>query len=394
MKTSSNIGEKLLTPVSVPRPTQNSHLVNYALNGLHRCWLPEQRCWSHTYHLDGRPSPNASLPHSDVFYTLNVLLGMSRVADIPDSINISEIFHRNVIRLTTLPVPKYAFGMALWVAAELELEIPEPLARDLRTLLTDQSQGVKFRAQDLGMLLTGVVAQARAGAKEWARFADPLYRFLKKRFHSESGLFFDGPAGLRRRFASFATQIYLSMACYHYGEFAGDLSAIAMATACVRKLIALQGSQGEWPWFFDAASGSVLDFYEVYSVHQYGMAPALLEWAERYDVPGARDALIKGFRWVLGENQLGRSMVVPELSLSIRSQIRKNELMTKTPRILRAIKNAYLGRESGLIDSSGVGLRLECRSYELGWILWSFGQRSDLPELTNNGAFANPPRQI
>jgi hypothetical protein len=92
---------------------------------------------------------------------------------------------------------------------------------------------------------------------------------------------------------------------------------------------------------------------------------------------------------VLGENQLGQSMLVPELGLSIRSQVRKNELTTKTPRMLRAVKNAYLGISSGLIDSSGLALRLECRSYELAWILWSFGQRSDLPELTHNRAFTS-----
>ena len=51
----------------------------------------------------------------------------------------------------------------------------------------------------------------------------------------------------------------------------------------------------------------VLDFYEVYSVHQYGMAPAFLECAERHGVPKARDALIKGFKWVLGDNQLART---------------------------------------------------------------------------------------
>ena len=40
-----------------------------------------------------------------------------------------------------------------------------------------------------------------------------------------------------------------------------------------------------------------------------------------------------------------------------------------------------------LIDSADVEVRLECRSYELGWILWSFGRRTDLPELTHNRAF-------
>jgi hypothetical protein len=393
MKVSSHIGVKLVTPVSVSGPPQSSHLVSYTLEGLHRCWLPEHGRWSHIYHLDGRASPNESVPHSDVFYTLNVLLGMSRVREIPDSIDLPEIFHRNVLQLATLPVPKYAFGMALWAAAELQFEMPEPVVRDLRALLANQAQWETFRAQDLGMLLTGAVAQARAGAKEWARFAGPLYRFLKERFYAESGLFFDASSGLRRRFASFATQTYLSIACYQYGEYAHDTAAVTMASTCVRKLIALQGPQGEWPWFFDAASGRVLDFYEVYSVHQYGMAPALLEWAERYDVPGARGALVKGFKWVLGQNQLGYPMLVPELGLTVRSQIRKNELGTKAPRVLRALKNAYLGHGVNLIDSSRIRLRLECRSYELGWILWSFGRRSDLPELTENRAFANPQRQ-
>ena len=388
MQISSNFAGKLAMPARGDRSTQNVPLVDYALKGLNRCWLPEHGRWSHIYHLDGRASPNESRPPSDVFYTLNVLLGMSRVVKIPDNIDLLEVFDRNVVQLAHLPVAKYAFGMALWAAAQLGSGFPERVAREVRTLLTEEARWEAFRAQDLGMLLAGVVAQAQAGNEEWARFADPLFRFLKARFHSGSELFFDVPSGLRRRFASFATQTYLSIACYHYGEFAGDSSAIAMASNCVRKLIALQGPQGEWPWFLDAATGRVLDFYEVYSVHQYGMAPALLECAERCGVAGARDALVKGFKWVLGDNQLGRSMLVPDLGMSIRSQIRRHELTTKVPRMLRAVRNACQGGSSGLIANSDIGLRLECRSYELGWILWSFGRRSDLRELSDHRAFA------
>ncbi|WP_225150195.1 hypothetical protein [Bradyrhizobium sp. NBAIM08] len=382
-----NFGVKLVVPAAASKLAHNSPLVDYALNGLERCWLPEHRRWSHIYHLDGRTSPNESIPRSDVFYTLNVLLGMSRVAAIPDGIDLSEIFHRNALLLTKLPVRKYAFGMALWSAAELGLEMPEPVKTELRAILADEARWRSFRAQDLGMLLTGVVAQARAGENEWARYARPLYRFLKDRFHSGSGLFFDAPLGFRRRFSTFATQTYLSIACYQFGEFAGDPSALVMADTCVRNLVALQGPQGEWPWFFDAQSGRVLDFYEVYSVHQYGMAPALLEWAERFGQRGARDALVKGFNWVLGHNQLGRAMLVPELSLTLRSQVRKGELTTKVPRVARALRNALLGSEERLVDGTDVEVRFECRSYELGWILWSFGRRADLPELTHNGAF-------
>ena len=136
-------------------------------------------------------------------------------------------------------------------------------------------------------------------------FIDPLFEFLRERYHATSGLFFDRPHGLRRRFASFATQTYLTLACYLYGEFTGKPHAIAMADDSTRKLIALQGPQGEWPWFFDALRGTVLDHYEIYSVHQYGMAPAFLEHAERHGVREAREALIRGFEWVLGETSCG-----------------------------------------------------------------------------------------
>lgn len=370
------------------RPSSvHSPLVDFALNGLRRCWMPELGRWSHIYHLDGRSQPNQSVPPSDVFYTLNVLLGLSRLKQMPDDIDAPGIFRRNISHLTRLPVPTYAYGMALWTAAELKLDIPADVAVHLETLLSDRRNWLGFRAQDLGMLLSGIVAQAKAGDDRWLRYADTLFAFLVEKYHARSGLFFDAASGLRRRFASFASQTYLTLACYQYGEFAGHPRAIDMAVECTRKLIGLQGPQGEWPWFFDAKQGRVLDFYEVYSVHQYGMAPAFLEHAVRHDVRGARNALIKGFNWVLGDNQLRKPTVIPGLQLSIRSHIRKGEADTRQRRMLRAIRNTYWPHPAVLIDPRDVGLRLECRSYELGWILWSFGRCSDLPQLTHHPIF-------
>ena len=154
------------------------------------------------------------------------------------------------------------------------------------------------------MILMGVIGQAGTDQNRWYRLAHSLFRFLAERYTSASGLFLNSPVGVRRRFTSFASQTYLTLACYCYGEFAKNLRAIEMANKSTRKLIELQGAFGEWPWFFDAPNGRVIDFYEIYSVHQYGMAPAFLERAEYHDVPGARDALIRGFKWVIGEISL------------------------------------------------------------------------------------------
>jgi hypothetical protein len=368
----------------------NAPLIEFALKGLEKCWMPSEGRWSHIYHLDGRQQSNESVPASDVFYTLNVLLGMTRVDQVPANLDPKAIFRRNVIQLLELPVPKYAFGMAMWAAAELKEPLPAPVLTHIEAMLANQRSWLAFSAQDIGMILIGVIAQAKrqSDPSSWVQSANALFDFVVQYFHCRSDLFFNSPRGLRRYFASFATQTYLTLACYIYGEFANNRGAIELANSSTRKLLELQGPNGEWPWFYDVRNGTVVDFYEVYSVHQYGMAPAFLQLAERHGVPGARNALTKGFRWVFGENQMHQSMLMPATGLSIRSQVRSNEMRTKIFRIARAICSATLGRASSLADPARLQLRLECRSYELGWILWSFGKRSDLPELTHHSVFS------
>src|SRR6266481_4864093 len=270
----------------------NSPLVDYALRGLDLCWLPQFGRWSHIYHLDNRNQPNESVPPSDVFYTLNVLLGMARVQRVPRNIDLTETFRKNARYLLTMPVSKYAFGVALWAGAELGLALPDDVIRHIDAMISDRSRWRSFSAQDLGMIVAGLVGQAKGDKKKWSPIATELFAFLLDRYHSASGLFFDSAFGARRRYASFATQTYLLLACYAYGELMNNDRAIQIANTCTRRLIELQGPNGEWPWFFDAASGRVLDFYEVYSVHQYGMAPAFLELAERHGVLEARTAKI------------------------------------------------------------------------------------------------------
>ena len=55
MNMNPDIGSSsILRRPGASRLSQNSPLVNYALGGLRRCWIPELGRWSHIYHLDGR----------------------------------------------------------------------------------------------------------------------------------------------------------------------------------------------------------------------------------------------------------------------------------------------------------------------------------------------------
>src|SRR6266566_1239032 len=146
-----------------------SPLIRFVLRGLESCWLPLANRWSHIYHLDGRHSPNESVPPSDVFYTLNVLLGLSRLVrtGYAPPRDLRSIFMRNAGLLTELPVPLYAYGMALWTSAELGYPLPERVRVAAERLIDDRSGWRHWRAQDLGMILCGVVRNAEDNRRAW-----------------------------------------------------------------------------------------------------------------------------------------------------------------------------------------------------------------------------------
>jgi hypothetical protein len=368
-----------------------SAVTKYGLAGLRRCWMEDRATWSHKYHLDGRSKPNESVPHSDLYYSLNVLLGLSRVRSelANEPYDVSILLRSICDAATRQPMRNGAWGMALWAAAELDLEAPAPAANGLKRLAEDPSHAIGWTAQDVGLSLSGACAQARRDAS-WFPLARSLAGTLLTHFRGSGALFRDSGRGSRRYFATFATQVYAALSLYQFGELSDDSAAIEAANSCVRKLIALQGPLGEWPWFYLPDQTRVLDPYEVYSVHQHGMAPALLHHAVRHGVPGARHAIVKGFQWLFGENRLGQTMFVPELQLIYRSQARRGLLGRREARLARSVATALSVGDVWSAKPASLRLTQEMRSYEFGWLLWSFGDRTDYPELTERADFLIP----
>lgn len=367
-----------------------SPLVAYVKRGLARCYQPDQKCWSYVYHLDGRTFPNESWPQQDVFYSLNVILGLAslRKDSGEGGYDLPELLQHNARRMLDLSVPNYAYGMALWASAELGSAFdPDTFAR-VRDFVTDRGRWKNFRAQDVGMILIGMCEQKKAGCTSFDDSLHDLFALVMNNFACRSGLFFDQAYGLRRNFASFATQAYLTTACYHYGELFGNHRALDVADRAVRKLMSCQGPNGEWPWFYFVPKGIVADTYELYSVHQDGMAALFLRFAEQRGLTGAKESLIKGFNWIFGENELGKSMMSPDLGMIYRSLLRDGELQSKRKRVLRAVFHAIWSKNDEYAARvAGLTLRRECRSYELGWVLYSFGNREDLRDILYHPEF-------
>ncbi|MBY0337407.1 MAG: hypothetical protein K2X11_12385 [Acetobacteraceae bacterium] len=369
-------------------PTDTSPLLAYALRGLRRCWQPGLGRWSHKFHLDGRSEPNESVPPSDLYYSMNCLLGFARVPRRAEALpDWAGLFDRIALAMLGEQVRNRVWGMTLWAGAELDRAIPGPVWDRVRGILDAPAQIAAWTAQDAGLLLSGLSRQLSRdpGLRPAAR---GLRDLVLARFKGPRTLFFDAAHGPRREFASFATQVYSALALYHFGEAEHDDEALAAANDCLATLIRLQGPRGEWPWFYLARADRVIDFYEVYSVHQHGMAPAILHHAIAHGVPDARAAMQRGFDWLFGANEMGVSMLRPDLSLIYRSQARAGWRGRRAARAAMAPLAAVTGLGGGLAGGQALRLTPEMRSYEFGWVLWSWGGRPDWPGITHRPEFA------
>jgi hypothetical protein len=354
--------------------------------------MPEFARYSHRYKFDVPEKPNESIPHSDAFYTLNILLGFSQfpaptvAGELPD---IKGVYHGCCRELNSPRARIYMFGMALWAGAKLGIEPPGFLTDRVAALVADARRLKRATAQDVGLLASGSVAMALEEGGRWRAAADRLTACLAEHYRDPaSHIFYNHGIGYRRRFSSFASQVYSMLALYQFGEAFGADWAIALANEAAARIIELQGPRGEWGWFYYVPRARVVDFYEIYSVHQHGMAPAFLRHAVAHGVAGARAALVKGFSWLFAANEMGVSMLRSDERMFYRSQVRQGELDSPRRRIERSIINAALGRSDTVGNHRRLVLRRECRSYELGWILWSFGAHDDYPELTERAEFA------
>ncbi|POX51687.1 hypothetical protein C3489_19660 [Streptomyces sp. Ru71] len=188
----------------------------------------------------------------------------------------------------------------------------------------------------------------------------------------------------RAHVSCFADQTYplQALARAHASSAGGDAEALAAAEACAARICALQGDGGQWWWHYDARTGSVVEGYPVYSVHQHAMAPTAL--FDLTDAGGSDHgaAIRKGLRWMTD---------VPELAGSAhREPMILDELGVTWRKVFRGDPKKAVRAARGLSTRIAPGLRLkpldrmyrplsvdrECRPYEFGWMLhaWQGGR--------------------
>jgi len=261
-------------------------------------------------------------------------------------------------------------GLMLWIDARRDGGRGEELADRLDRAL-GRSGGLGARlGMELGWIITGLAHHVAAeGSRTGSRMlSEALDQLLIHNRAPSSLLRHFGNAGWRRRFPNFATQIYSVLALAVVARHGLDDRALPAAIATADRLLEMQLPDGGWPWLFDAERGTVVERYEIYSVHQDAMAPmALLELSEVCREPRFTHAVARSLAWIHGGNELGMDMLDSATGLVLRSIRRK-------PGHDRLWAGAKTAASLAGLSTQGATARLTetnptDRPYHLGWVL-------------------------
>jgi hypothetical protein len=177
----------------------------------------------------------------------------------------------------------------------------------------------------------------------------------------------------RAHVGSFADQVYPLQALARLHGSADDPEALATASAIADAICTAQSPAGQWWWHYDSRTGSVVEGYPVYSVHQHAMAPmALLDLA---DAGGQAhtEPISRGLAWLTSRPETSADLVYEDPPVIWRKVGRRD------PRkLVRGMRAAATAMRPGMRISAldriypPTEIDRECRPYELGWLLFTW----------------------
>lgn len=311
-------------------------------------------------------------------YTVMTEIGLRRAsgAAIGHPFDLEKIREAVLAELGSPELRPGDFGLLLWADSLVSGGRADELERLLSESLQREGGLAAREGMEVAWIVQGLALQERRG-----RVLDEALELLLATNVAPSGLLYHyGPGSRRRRFPNFATQIYGVLALAHLARTREDAAALEAARATGDRLLALQLPDGGWPWIFDAQRGTIVEPYEIYSVHQDAMAPmALHSLTQATGDLRYRGAAVYGLDWIFGRNELGVQMLDRETGMLYRSIRRRERLdraylygrtaasYVRAPRIKDARKTLEVNRSD--------------RPYHLGWVLEAWAGREDLASL-------------
>ncbi|HTW43628.1 MAG TPA: hypothetical protein VMD79_15080 [Solirubrobacteraceae bacterium] len=270
-------------------------------------------------------------------------------------------------------------GLLLVALADCDPSHPA-VERSLDQLERAIARGDAAQRLDLQQLAWMLWGAARWSTSERAsRLADQLFALIERRFvHPDTGMPRHSTHRYRAHTVSFGSVVYFLRAMHEYGQACGSERASELFTTCLRRVLAIQGQDGAWPWMLDVRSAQPVDVYPIFTVHQDSMAMLFLFPAREYGLEGIEEAIERSFRWNLGCNELHSSIVLEQPYAWFYRSIERAERWPRARRYLRGLRGPV--REPAKLRAR-VRFNRECRSYHPGWILYAWSAYAEAPSL-------------
>lgn len=312
-------------------------------------------------------------------YTLIVLIGLLRAEehDFEHSLHTGGIRARIESELASEVMTPGDLGLALWADSRMEASWVGGLVDALHASPAGSSRIGTLASMEVAWIVTGLVeagVRVPLGAGE-ELLASARSQLLERR--PGGHLIAHVARGPRRRLPHFADQIYSLLALSQLARVREDEEALEAALALGRKLVETQMPDGAWPWICDPLRGTVVEPYELYSIHQDSMAMmGLHNLSQASGDPSFRAAALRGLDWSYGENELGAQMFDPGEGMIYRS-IRRTRRFARAGQARNAAA-AYAHAKPKSASPSRLEINRTMRPYHLGWILEAWAGKEEL----------------
>jgi hypothetical protein len=305
-------------------------------------------------------------------YTINTYLGLSEAerhgGDIEWLGSVSDRVHEFLAlhEQSLTSAADYGLLLVLLAATDPSHPIVSRSLNHLERIVAREDAANLLNMQDLGWMLWG--ASSWAEHAQAARLAERIFGLIRTEFlHPETGLPRHSLARYRPHTVSFGSIVYFLRSMSAYAEASGSEEARELFTAGVERALSIQGADGCWPWMIDVRSGRPFDLYPIFTVHQDSMAMLFLHPAEQ--IPGVLEAIERSVQWNFGHNELGVQMVRTEPYPWIFRSIERDE---RLPRLRRYVRGLGQAPNESPRPSRRIRVNAECRSYHLGWVLYTW----------------------
>ncbi len=275
-------------------------------------------------------------------------------------------------------------GLFLSVLSYFDKSKADQLFSDIHHSFQTEKDFTKLNLQEISWLLMGLVEYSKVqNQSKVLSYTEIVYKVIKKYYINVNAILpFNEPYSLRKSFVSFGAITYYLKSLYEYGKAFNDDDAINNFKKITLRIIKMQSDSGEWAWFYNSKTSNILDWYQIYSVHQDSMSILFLLPARDLGLVEADQAIIKSYRWLFGYNNKGFKMI-NENPFFIYRSVKKKGKFERVKRLICSYYLSLLNTNANLENKHNLVINKECRSYELGWVLYSWAGCKDYREFTN-----------